>query len=159
MDISAITSGQTSVPVQGAHGRGHRGMQAKIETAVAGALKMSVDDLRTQLASGKSLTDIAASKGVSKDALVSTISDTLAANQPGASSASSSTASSSSTGSSDLTALATRIADRVGGHHRHGTSVSATAASTVAAPQTGTAGSGGDQDGDGSTSANVDLRL
>jgi len=112
MDIGGIGSGQATAQVHG-RGGGH-GMRAKVEAAVADKLGLSVDDLRTQLKSGKSMTQVAAAQGVSKDDLVSAIATAL---QSSASSATSASASASSGGSQavDATARATRIADRVGG--------------------------------------------
>ena len=112
MDIGGIGSGQATAQVHG-RGGGH-GMRAKVEAAVADKLGLSVDDLRTQLKSGKSMTQVAAAQGVSKDDLVSAIATAL---QSSASSATSASASASSGGSQavDPTARATRIADRVGG--------------------------------------------
>ena len=112
MDIGGIGSGQAAAQVHG-RGGGH-GMRAKVEAAVADKLGLSVDDLRTQLKSGKSMTQVAAAQGVSKDDLVSAIATAL---QSSASSATSASASATSGGSQavDATARATRIADRVGG--------------------------------------------
>jgi uncharacterized protein YidB (DUF937 family) len=76
---------------------GHGGF-AKTLSAVADQLKMSTDDLRQQLAGGRSLSDIAQAQGVSKDALVQTIAGTLPGTAPDGRAV-------------DTTAMATRIAD------------------------------------------------
>jgi uncharacterized protein YidB (DUF937 family) len=76
---------------------GHGGAE-KTLSAVADELTMSTDDLKKDLASGKSLTDIASAAGVSKDDLVSTIARTLPSTGPDGSTV-------------DTTSMATRIAD------------------------------------------------
>jgi lambda repressor-like predicted transcriptional regulator len=50
--------------------------------SVADLFGMSTDDLKSQLQSGKSLADIAQSKGVSRDTLVSTLEKSMQANAP-----------------------------------------------------------------------------
>ena len=107
MDIGGIGSSQATARVHGPGG-GHA-MRAKVESAVADTLGLSVDDLRTQLRSGKSMTQVAAAQGVSKDDLVSAIATALRS-----SSTSASSASSGGSQAADVTARATRIADRVG---------------------------------------------
>jgi uncharacterized protein YidB (DUF937 family) len=93
---SSTLSTAGSGGVSGArHGRG--GFE-KTLSAVADKLKMSTDDLKKDLASGKSLTDIASAAGVSKDDLVSTIASTLPSTGPDGSPI-------------DTTSMATRIAD------------------------------------------------
>jgi uncharacterized protein YidB (DUF937 family) len=99
---TVATSGTQSSATAGGVGgarHGHGGFQ-KTLSAVADKLKMSTDDLKKDLASGKSLTDIASSAGVSKDDLVSTIASTLPSTAPDGSSV-------------DTTSMATRIADSV----------------------------------------------
>jgi uncharacterized protein YidB (DUF937 family) len=96
---TAATSGtlSTAGSVGGArHGRGGGGFE-KTLSAVADKLKVSTDDLKKELASGKSLTDIASAAGVSKDDLVSTIASTLPSTGPDGSAI-------------DTTSMATRIA-------------------------------------------------
>jgi hypothetical protein len=75
----------------------------------ADLLGMSADDLESQLEGGKSLDDIARSKGVSHDGLISNIASAMAANGPSGATA------------TNLTAMAERIA----GHHRGSHGVSA----------------------------------
>lgn len=70
-----VVNGTAASGVTGAH-QGH-GRFAKTLDAVADKLGMSADDLKKALAGGQSMTDIAKSKGVGKDALVSTIASTL----------------------------------------------------------------------------------
>jgi hypothetical protein len=99
---TAATSGTLSSATAGGVGgalHGHGGFQ-KTLSAVADKLKMSTDDLKKDLASGKSLTDIASSAGISKDDLVSTIASTLPSTTPDGSAV-------------DTTSMATRIADSV----------------------------------------------
>jgi hypothetical protein len=175
MDLSGIASGQNVTQVHGTHG-GRRELRAKVESAVADKLGMSVDDLKSQLATGKSMTDIAATKGVSKDELVSTISGVLRASRSGAGATASSATASSSASSSpadDLTQLATKIADRVGGHHGHsgpaGPSGSeglrATQATTSAAElmaqlaKASSSGTVNDPDGDGDNHGSPSLNV
>lgn len=105
--MTSIPSAPVSMtPVNGVH-RG-RGGQEKLLDAVAQKLDMSTDDLKRALAGGKSLTEIAAGKGVGKDALVGTIAGALPANGPDGQPV-------------DATAAATRIADhtRPAGHAHH----------------------------------------
>lgn len=90
MNVSTPLTGTTAP----AH-RGHRRSEATT-AAVAKELGMSTADLRSALASGQSMTDLARKAGVSKDDLVSTIASTL---PPKA--------------GADATRLATRIADHV----------------------------------------------
>lgn len=91
---SAATSGVA--PAGGHHGRG--GFE-KTLSAVADKLGISTRDLKKQLKSGQSLSDIAATKGMGKDELVSTIASTLPSTGPDGAQL-------------DTTAMATRIADR-----------------------------------------------
>jgi len=70
--------------------------------AAANLLGMSESDLRTALQSGQSLSDIASSKGISKDQLVSTIATAIQQNNP-------------SMSSDRATTIATDIATRVPG--------------------------------------------
>lgn len=90
----SIPSATTSGAVNGAH-------QGRFDTtmkAVADKLGMSTDELKKALASGQSMTDIAQSKGVGKDDLVSTIAATLPTTGRDGSTI-------------DTTQMATRIAD------------------------------------------------
>lgn len=99
-------------------------------SSTADLLKMSVSDLKTKLASGASLDDIAKSQGVSHDDLVANIVSNL--KSQGAAGAGRSDAS--------LTAVAARIA----GHHRHhghhgGGQTSAAGSTPATSPTTGSA--------------------
>lgn len=75
--------------------------------AVANELGISATDLRSSLSSGETLTQLAASKGVSSTALQSTIETALKADLPNAS-------------DSQISGLASRIASGHHGHHGHG---------------------------------------
>ncbi|MCU1374801.1 MAG: hypothetical protein JWO68_2087 [Actinomycetia bacterium] len=104
MTINGITSATTSAT--GSVDRtAMRQRMDKVFNAVADKLGISADDLKTQLQSGKSLTEVAAAKGMSKDDLLATIKDAIGSDtSPGTS----------------VDDLALRIADRKGhGHHGH----------------------------------------
>jgi DNA-binding phage protein len=114
----STTSTSTSMAVTGA-GRPGRPDMAKAMAPVADALGMSGDDLRTALASGKSLDQLASQQRLSHDDLVAAITkglqETTPANAPA---------------DVDLSAMAERIASHVrgadgprhAGHaHRHAT--------------------------------------
>lgn len=94
---TSSTFGTASSGGVGGARHGHGGVE-KTLSAVADKLEMSTDDLKKDLASGKSLTDIASSAGVSKDDLISTIASTLASTTPDGTAV-------------DTTAMATHIAD------------------------------------------------
>jgi hypothetical protein len=79
MNISGINNAMRSQAIQMGGGTRPPGME-KVGQAIADKLSMSVDDLRAARQSGTSLADLAASKGVSKDDLVATISDALNTN-------------------------------------------------------------------------------
>lgn len=87
---------------------GATGGREKTLDAVAQKLGMSTDALKQSLADRTSMTDLAASKGVSQDDLVSTIAGTLPATGPAGQPI-------------DATAMATRIAGhtRPAGHGHH----------------------------------------
>jgi lambda repressor-like predicted transcriptional regulator len=112
---------------------------------VASLLDMSASDLRSALKSGESMSDLATSKGVSRDDLLSAITKDLPQG----------TGSGAAASSTDADALAAKIADTKGlpqgghghGHHHHRVSGTATAGSsatttattaTTAAPTTAT---------------------
>jgi DNA-binding phage protein len=118
IDPTASSPSTTSTSVTGG-GRPGRPDVAKAMAPVADALGMSGDDLRTGLASGKSLDQLASQQGLSHDALVAAITkglqETTPANAPA---------------DVDLSAMAERIASHVrgadgprhAGHaHRHAT--------------------------------------
>jgi hypothetical protein len=101
-------------------GSNRQGERDKVLSSAADLLKMSVDDLKSKLASGQSLDDIAKAQGVSHDDLVSNITKTLQADGPAGANAS----------ADRLNAMAGRIA----GHHRHGHHHAAPPSSTTDAP-------------------------
>src|ERR1035437_809543 len=91
MTISAIGNGQTPTAqqlqqVQQTHHHGHGRMMKAGMDAAAKALNMSTSDLQTALKGGKSLSDLATSKGVSVDALTADISAALTKANPSLSS-------------------------------------------------------------------------
>lgn len=103
MTINGITSASTNAT--GAVDRSAmRQRMDKVYNAVADKLGISADDLKTQLQSGKSLTEVAADKGMSKDDLLATIKEAIGTDTPPGTS---------------VDDLATRIADRKGHHHGH----------------------------------------
>jgi hypothetical protein len=128
MTISGI-GGVVPPAVQGVDGSSPGERMRSVFDAVAQKLGMSTDDLRTAMSSGESLADVAQSKGVSADDLEATIKSALqSSGAPGS--------------DSQLTDIASRIANRKGGHHHHhhidAASASATTAPTVAPPTTAT---------------------
>jgi hypothetical protein len=74
-------------------------------SSTADLLKLSVSDLKSKLASGQSLDDIAKAQGVSHDDLVANIVSNLK--------------SVGSAGANRSDASLTAMADRIAGHHRH----------------------------------------
>ena len=127
------SQGASATAAVGGPGRGERD---KVLSSAADLLKMSVDDLKSKLASGQSLDDIAKAQGVSHDDLVANVTKTLKADAPAGSTMS----------DERLNAMATRIA----GHHRHGhhhtqaasATTDPTAAAGGSAPTGATVGSG-----------------
>lgn len=100
MTVSPISGAGATPP---ATGEMHR-LRAKVLSAVAQTLNLSVDHLRSQLGSGQSLADIAKVNGMTAADLKSTITSALqSANLPAG---------------TDLGALADRIAQQVSGPHR-----------------------------------------
>jgi len=97
MTVSIPSGAIGGVAAPGAH-HGRGGFD-KALSAVADKLGVSTDDLKKQLQSGQSLTDIAGALGLHKDDLVSTIAATLPSTGPDGAQL-------------DTTTLATRIADR-----------------------------------------------
>lgn len=86
MSISAIGGGQTSwaqqvQQAQHRHGA-HPGVHKAGMDAAATALGMSLTDLRSAVQGGQSLTSLAQAKGVSVDALTSSISAALTTADP-----------------------------------------------------------------------------
>jgi hypothetical protein len=119
MTLSPISNTSALSSTQGVEGQFHQA-RAKVLSAVADKLNMSVDQLKSQLSTGKSLTDVAKANNLSQTDLMSTISSALqGANLPAG---------------TDLTAMADRIANHVGGHHRH--SDAAASAPLTASPTT-----------------------
>ena len=125
------SQGASATAAMGGPGRDERD---KVLSAAADLLKMSPDDLKSKLASGQSLDDIAKAQGVSHDDLVANIAKTLKADAPAGANIS----------DDRLNAMAGRIA----GHHRHGhhhtqaASAATTADPTAAAAASATTGSG-----------------
>jgi hypothetical protein len=106
---------------------------ARMQSVVSSVSKlfgMSTDDLKSQLASGQSLSQIAVTKGVSQANLLSAI-------KTGLQTAASGTQQSGTT-TSGLDAQATRIANRKH-HHHHGGGAGAAAATSAATSTTGSA--------------------
>ncbi len=147
--VSANPSGtSSSTGVEGANTHHHRnGIPAKIVSAVADKLGMSSQDLKSQLDAGKSLADVAKSKGLSRADLIATIKTALTAGHTAEGSQASATTSggtSSTTGTSSrkgpsLDDIANKIADRVQkAHHRHQESQSASASASASSSTTGT---------------------
>jgi hypothetical protein len=108
--ISSLGSAGSPAPIDGPRNQ----RMEKVLDAVADKLGMKTSDLEADLQKGQSLTDIATSKGVSKDDLVSTIKNAL--------------------GTDATDALATRIADHKGGHHHHHHHVESSDSSTTTQP-------------------------
>ena len=128
MNISgAGVAGATQIP-NAASAANHQRMGAAVDAA-AKLFGMSTSDLQAQLKGGKSLLDIAQSKGVSSATLVGTIQQSLTqgANAPTAD-------------------VAAAMAQRMAGHHRHAHAASSAAASATTAPSS-------DPDGDGDNDA------
>ena len=97
MSVPVPSTATSGVATPGAH-HGHGGFE-KTLSAVADKLGISTRDLKKQLQSGQSLTDIAGALGLDKDRLVSTIASTLPSTGPNGAQL-------------DTSAMATRIADR-----------------------------------------------
>ena len=95
MSVSSVGSAQ----VEPHHHRHHKPPEM---TNTAELLGMSTDDLEQARKSGQSLSDLAASKGVSKDDLVASITKDLQANEPGGA---------PQISDAQLTQMATNIAD------------------------------------------------
>jgi hypothetical protein len=76
MNISGVNNAMRSQAMQMSGGSTPPGMQ-KVGQAIADKLAMSVDELKSAKARGVSLVDLAASKGVSNEDLMATISDAL----------------------------------------------------------------------------------
>jgi hypothetical protein len=100
-------------------------MREDVLSAVASQLGESEADLQKALAGGKSLTDLAKAKGVSKDSLQSTIAGVVQKDMPNASAA-------------QVSNVTNRIM-HAGGHHHghHAHSATDTAAATPATAATG----------------------
>lgn len=88
-------------------GGGFRAHMQKILQPVADKLGVSMTDLQDALRSGKSLADIAQSKGISRDDLVKVVSDAIQQTRP------------AGAPQLDVTELANRMVDHVRGHHGH----------------------------------------
>jgi DNA-binding phage protein len=102
MTVSALSSTSQVAPTSSDPASSAR---SNVMSAVANELGISQSDLQTQLRSGKSLSDVAAAAGISSDQLTATITTALQkSNLPAG---------------TDVAALATQMATRVGGHHHH----------------------------------------
>jgi hypothetical protein len=104
-------------------------------TASAQLFGMSTSDLQSALSGGQSLSDIASSKGVSNDTLVSTIHKAISQVAPAG-------------GRPPSGDMAARIAGRIAGHHHHKRAAAGLAASGATAGAAA-GGSASDPDGDG----------
>jgi hypothetical protein len=108
--VDQIQGGQAAL--QASPGGGMRAHFQKILQPVADKLGMSADDLSAALKGGKSLAEIAQSKGISRDDLVATVADAITKNRPPGSA------------QGDATQMANRMVDHVRGghrgHHAHG---------------------------------------
>ena len=105
--VNGVQCAQGNSAAAAMGGGGGRIDRDKMLSSVADTLKLSVDDLKSKLAAGQSLDDVAKAQGVSHDDLVNSIAQSLKANAPSGAPAPS---------DSQIQAMATRIA----GHHRHG---------------------------------------
>ena len=134
--INGVQCSQGASATAGMGGAG-RADREKVLSSAADLLKMSVDDLKSKLAAGQSLDDIAKAQGVSHDDLVANITQTLKANAP----------SGAAVSDDRLSAMAERIAS----HHRHGHHHAAPAASTGDSSAATAAGAVGATTGGAST--------
>ena len=134
--MTSVNQLQGAQALHQAQGGGMRAHMQKILQPVADRLGMSADDLQAALAGGKSLAEIAQSKGVSRDDLVATVSDAISKNRPPGASA------------ADPTQLANRMVDHVRGahrgHHPHAAAGAVTAQDPDGDGDTHGAGSAGD---------------
>ena len=80
--VQNVASAQGAAEVGGAQGHHHHGHMRQVLSSAADKLGMSQDDLMQDLKSGKSLADIAQSKGVSRDDLVAAVAQGLEQNAP-----------------------------------------------------------------------------
>jgi hypothetical protein len=135
MAIDAIGGSSSSSAVQGAGFASPREFRQTVLDSAAQVLGMSSQDVQTALQNGSSLADLAQQKGISKDQLVTAISQGIQ---------SLSTTSGGLPGAPDPTQMAQRIVDRPGGlsGHRHHEGIGALL-------------NGTDPDGDGTASGDA----
>jgi hypothetical protein len=120
-------SGSGASPISGSSSQEQmQQMQQDVLNAVASQLGESASDLQKALASGKSLTDLAKAKGVSADALKTTIAGVVQKDMPNAS-------------ADQIANVTKRIMG--GHHHHHGGSASAAPAAPAAADAASAPGS------------------
>jgi DNA-binding phage protein len=93
-----------------------------VMSAVAGQLGISQSDLQSQLKSGQSLADVAKAAGMSSEQLTDTITAALKkSNLPAG---------------TDVSAMATRMTNHVGGKHHHRAAAAASSASDTSSSST-----------------------
>jgi hypothetical protein len=120
--VNAIGGGSGSVSGSAAQEK-MKQTQEDVLAAVAKELGETEADLQKGLASGKSLTDLAAAKGISQDDLKSTIAGVVQKDMPNAS-------------PDQVANITNRMAQVHGGGHHHGHHAPAVDASTAVAPVT-----------------------
>jgi hypothetical protein len=98
--------------------------RSDVMTAVAKELGVTSSQLQTQLSSGQSLSQLASAAGISSDQLNATITSAL--QQSGL------------PAGTDVSALASRMANHVGGHHHHHGSGSSTDPTALTDPTSST---------------------
>jgi hypothetical protein len=102
---SPISATASTWQINSAQNSSQSGARANVLKAVSTELGITPAQLQSQLQSGKSLSQVASAAGVSSDQLNATITSALKqSNLPAG---------------TDLSALATRMANHVGGHHHH----------------------------------------
>jgi hypothetical protein len=111
--VSSSISGITPSPWPASSDSSAGAMHHAVTAAAAQVLGMSVEDLRTALQGGASLADLAQQKGVSRDSLLSAVTQAVQ-----------STPATQAGGGLDATTLAQKLVDRPNlnrhGHHAHG---------------------------------------
>ena len=105
--MTSPINGASSVwPLSSAQNSSASTARADVMTAVAKQLGVSTSQLQSELQSGQSLTQVAQAAGISSDQLNSTVTSALQnANLPAG---------------ADISAIASRMENHVGGHHHHG---------------------------------------
>ncbi len=105
MSISTLDSVTSSQQTAGTPGGAFAQARSNVMSAVASELGVSSSDLQSQLQSGKSLSQLASAAGISSDDLNATITGALQKSGLPA--------------STDISAMATRMANHVSGQHHH----------------------------------------